>query len=161
MSKQAPESSAPEWPNATENRTLRCTLSGDELGAKSNEMARTQIDLCALEEQKKVVISEYSAREKEKKARINVLAQTISSKAEERQVPCEWRFEQSGIDAARQPIRHPEHKTLVRTDTGDVVEITRITDSDRQMALPLHPPEPVINGTEDGPDEPDEDENIL
>ena len=46
-------------------------------------------------------------------------------------VRCEWRFKTAGVDSVTgEPIHHPEKKTLVRCDTGAVVEVVDMKSAD-------------------------------
>jgi len=135
-----PEPEAPKaspWPEVKESRSLACKLAPGELAEKSDEMARHQLEVNNIEAAKKSANSHFKARLDEKAAQLTGLAQAIADRAEYRSVKCEWRFEQAGFDSDRNPVFHPEQKTLVRLDTGEAVEVRAITDSDRQMKLNL------------------------
>lgn len=128
---------ASPWPESKESRSLACKLSPAELSDKSDEMARHQLEVNNIEAAKKSAVSQFKARLDEKASQLTVLAQAIADRSEYRTVKCEWRFEQAGFNSDREPIFHPEQKTLVRLDTGEAVEVRAITDSDRQMKLNL------------------------
>jgi hypothetical protein len=138
---EAPEEpKANPWPEVKESRSLPCKLGQAELSEKSDEMARHQLEVNNIEAAKKSANSHFKAKLDEKAAQLTGLAQAIADRAEYRSVKCEWRFEQAGFDSDRNPVFHPEQKTLVRLDTGEAVEVRPITDAERQMKLNLEDP---------------------
>ena len=66
----------------------------------------------------------------------NKYSNIVSDGKEERSVECRWIYECSGIDShSGKEIYHPEKKTLIRLDTGKVVEVRDILQDERQMSL--------------------------
>ncbi len=132
-----PEAPKPQWPEATEKRLLRCDLKDADIKdlGKANASLGAEID--ALEDRKKASSSAYKAQIEEREARRRGNENAIRSGFVERDVPCHWIFEASGLESDGSPIFHPDKKTLVRDDTDEVVEIKGISEDERQMALPL------------------------
>lgn len=142
MTEETP--TVPMWPEATETRNLRCIVKPDEIQQLAREQSEIIQQVATLEDQKKASASEYKARIEEKQGRGSRIAGIIISGQTDREVKCSWRFETCGIDAASgEMIYHPEKKTLIREDTGEVVEVRDITQDERQMALPMSEEEPT------------------
>lgn len=135
MSESIEEQAA--WPQKTEKRSLPVKLSDLELRERADELAGAQIRLSEIEDEKKSAVSQYKASIDSKQGEIARLSHVIRDRSEQRNIKCEWRFEQSGFDATGQPVWHPEQKTLVRVDTGESVEVRAITDEERQLKLDL------------------------
>lgn len=132
------EETRPNWPDSTEHRSLRCDLSVQEAAVYGKEQSELIQEVERLEDQKKASASHYKSLVEEKSARARRLAGYITSGWQEKTVPCHWVFEAAGCDGSDgSVIYHPEKKTLVRDDTGEVVEIREITNEERQMALPI------------------------
>lgn len=128
----------PAWPESTETKYLRCDLQPHEATAYGKEQSEIVQEIDRLENQKKASASEYKARIEEKSARARRLAGYIVSGWQEKEVKCTWHYECCGFDSTtKEPIYHPEKKTLVRDDTGQAVETRDITQEERQMALPI------------------------
>jgi len=105
-----------------EARTLTCELTEDELLARGDEMAKTYIQVAALDLEKK----RLTAKIKPLDERIQELVLIIDSKQEERRVECRWVYSYDiGI------------KALIRPDTGEEIETGRIKDHERQQQLEL------------------------
>ncbi|MEN3940696.1 hypothetical protein WJU23_05325 [Prosthecobacter sp. SYSU 5D2] len=132
------EAPKPSWPESQEHRILRCDLSEKETQIYGKEQAELHQEIDSLEEEKKSSASNYKARIEEKGARARRIGNYITSGWQEKDVQCSWIYETAGRDQATgEMIFHPEKKSLVRDDTGEVVEIREITNEERQMALPM------------------------
>jgi len=126
------------WPEKTETRVLRCELNPTDRDKYGRESAELVHAITRLEDQKKASASSYKAGIDEKAARLKRISGYVTEGWEERQIKCEWLYECSGIDSTTgEPIYHPEKKALVRRDTNEVIEVTDISNDERQMALPI------------------------
>lgn len=135
MEEQTPP--APMWDEKTEHRILRCTLNPAEREKYGRESADLVHNITRLADQKKASASSYTAAIQEKSACLRRISGYISEGWEERKVDCRWIFECCGIDSVTgERVYHPEKKALIRTDTNEVIEITEITNEERQMAFP-------------------------
>lgn len=106
----------------TETKKLMCQLSEQELLERGNEMAKTYMQVAALDLEKKRI----TAKIKPLDERIEALVVIIDTKEEERSVACEW---------------HPDFalgiKKLRRLDTYEVIDTREIRDFERQQQLDL------------------------
>ena len=133
-----PEPIPTAYREVTENRALKVILSQKEREEHTQELARSIGDITNLEEDKKASASRYKAQIEEKQARQNRLSTLIQHGWDERSVKCAWHFETSGKDADGNIIYHPEHKSLIREDTGEVVEVKPMSEADfenKELAL--------------------------
>jgi hypothetical protein len=127
-----------QYPEVTETRTLKTVLDAKEITDASMENARLVREIGALEDAKKASASSYKARIEEKQARQGYLSGLVIEGWEDRQQKCYWIFETAGKDASGELIPHPENKTLIRQDTGEVVEVAKMTQNDfDSKELPL------------------------
>ncbi len=125
-----------DWPQSTDKRLLSVVLNPSEIESYGRLMANTIPDLAQLESEAKSAADTFKAKIKAIECQQFVFSKIIREGREDRQVDCEWIFECAGIDAGTgERIGHPDKKTLIRCDTGEVVEIRDITTDDRQMAL--------------------------
>jgi len=129
------------WPKAETVRELGVPLTRDELGQAARELAATIGMIDELEEQKKSAVDAIKQKIAEQEAVQHRLAMLVNRGADEKPVPCVWVFGVSGRNDTGRFIRDDNMKTLVRKDTGDVVEIRGITNDDRQMSLLPDEPE--------------------
>lgn len=117
----------------TETRALTCELSEAELIARGDEMAKTYIQVAALDMQKKRITAQIKPLDE----RIEELVTIIDTKQEERKVKCEWQYEWAlGV------------KRLFRTDTYEQIDSDTIRESERQQHLRLTNEE-VPGGSDD------------
>lgn len=138
VEEETPLAPKPSWPESLEHRILRCDLSEKETQLYGKEQAELHQEIDGLTEEKKSCASNYKARIEEKGARARRIGNYITSGWQEKEVNCSWVYETAGRDQATgEMIFHPEKKSLVREDTGEVVEIREITNDERQMALPI------------------------
>lgn len=143
----SPFADAIEWPEVKENRRLPVKLTVQQLTAASDELAETHRTLRKYEAGKKADADEWKAKITAAKNRQEELVETIEKKEEDRDVECEWIFECAGINETG-VIYSPDYKTLRRCDTGAAVTTVKITDADRQTALPIAGAEPMAEDAE-------------
>ena len=117
-----------------ESRTLKVVISPREHDDNTQELARTIREVSQLEEDKKASAGNYKAKIEEKQARQSRLSRLITDKWDERSTKCHWHFESAGKNTETgELIYHPENKTLIRDDTGEVVEVVAMTKADFEM----------------------------
>ena len=126
----------------TESRKLNCLLSEDELLQRGNELAKTYIEIAALDLQKKRITSQIKPLDE----RIEALVVIIDTKEEERSVACEW-----------QPNFAEGIKRLRRLDTYEVIDTREIRDFERQQQFELETSPKVDEGLALGAEEPQPD----
>lgn len=112
-------------------KELQCNLTGEELDTYRDELARLTTEEIEIEGAKKEAVSEFGAKLQRCVAARRLLATKISTKKEYRQVEVEW-------------VKHFEQNcaTLIRLDTGEVVDTRPLTVEERQRELDLQTPEP-------------------
>lgn len=109
-----------------ETRTLRTQLTADELAEAAETLAHATQELEKLEDEKKSFGSSIKARIDEASAKQRGMAAIVASKHDWREVRCSSRRD---FDA--------QTLTVVRLDTGEVVESRRLRESELQTALPF------------------------
>lgn len=125
-----------DWPEQAEKRHLMVTLDIDELQQASRQLAETVPTINRLTTEAKASASGWKARIEAQEIEQSRLSEIVTHGKEERQVPCSWCFECSGVDSQTgERIFHPEKKAQAEADAGEVVEVRDITSDDRQMAL--------------------------
>ena len=108
----------------TETRSLPVVLTKDELLDKSQELAKSQLDIKDAEARAKDVAADFKAIIAKLNASISILSRAITNGYEYRDVDCEWEFDyKDGV------------KTLIRIDTRDVVRKESISIHERQIGL--------------------------
>lgn len=107
-----------------DKRKLPVKLSDDELRARSDDLAKAEIDRVNLETRKSADSSNYNRQIKESKLKIAELSQAISSRQEHRDVEIEER-------------RNDETYMieLWRLDTQEKIEQRAMTTQERQINL--------------------------
>ena len=106
-------------------RQLRCVFTNSELLVIGKSLAELRQQREALENDKKRVVSDFSAKLAAVDAEESIAANKIASGYEIRAVECRVL-----LDAPE-----PGQKTLVRLDTDEVAGIEEMTDADRQLNL--------------------------
>jgi hypothetical protein len=101
---------------------LKCELTNDELIVKGNELSKKNQEISRLENNKKAITSEYSAKINAAVAEIETLSLAISSRSEDRQVKCEIKY--------NNPVEG--QKTIIRCDTSAIVRIIMMDDEEKQ-----------------------------
>lgn len=125
-----------DWPENIEKRSLFVTLNPKELEQASRQLAATVPQIANLEREAKSSASQWKSRIEMVQCEQNKYSNIVSDGKEERSVECRWIYECSGIDShSGKEIYHPEKKTLVRNDTGEVIEVRDISSEDRQISL--------------------------
>lgn len=126
-----------DWPESTEVRELNVELTEPQL----IEQGRTLVDYLRecedLVQKKKASADSFKSRIEAVEKKIEEVSLVVKSGKDRREMMCKWLFQTNGFDPAGEPIFHSELKTLVRSDSGEVVEIKPITSEDRQVNLPL------------------------
>lgn len=153
------------WPTITETRSITVPLTEEDLAGKAAEMTEIILERDRTKLRAKNAASAFKAEVEELDERLGTIAHKIDSGGDEKSVACTWVFETFGKDTEKYSrhfpempvtttenglIFHPEYKTLVRDDNGDVVETALITNHERQMDLSLLHEVPV---TEPDPDD--------
>lgn len=110
--------------NKIQHRTLPVVLTNEELLTFSDTLAKTVQEKETITAEKKKVDAKYKSILDGLTMKVNELADMVESKKESRLVECEWRKD---IEA--------QTKTLIRLDTGEVVDVMAIDDNDRQEEL--------------------------
>lgn len=108
-------------------KNLRVQLTEKDLLDKGKELAELQNKACALENDKKRVVSQYKADLDALAARIEEAANILMSGYRFDDVECEL--------IADMP--EPNQKSYVRKDTGEIVSTMAMTAEDKQEELPL------------------------
>lgn len=125
------------WTERKELRELSVTLTETELAERGSELVTTLDEENRLEAEAKAFADKTKGELKYLEQRITKLKTSIRGKAELREgIECRWYYNVAGAQNGVPKI-DPDMMTLVRMDTGAVVDIRRIPDSDRQMPLPL------------------------
>lgn len=140
------------WPTITETRSITVPLTEEDLAGKAAEMTEIILERDRTKLRAKNAASAFKAEVEELDERLGTIAHKIDSGGDEKSVACTWVFETFGKDTEKYSrhfpempvtttenglIFHPEYKTLVRDDNGDVVETALITNHERQMDLSL------------------------
>lgn len=107
-----------------EVRQLRVKLTGGEIAKYSKELAKQNQDLKEVEEAKKEVVGKYDSQIKTIKLALLNLSRKVTTEEEDRNVDCWWDY-----DFAK------GEKSLIRSDTGEVVETQIIRDEERQKSF--------------------------
>jgi hypothetical protein len=107
-------------------RDLPVTLTETELLQKAREAAKLQQDKVSAEEQAKSAAATYKDKISGAQSNINILSRDISNGYEYRQVDCYWEMDYK-----------KQKKSLIRTDTGEVVKTEDISASEMQKEMDL------------------------
>jgi hypothetical protein len=108
-------------------KSLECKFTESEIKDFSRTLAYECRQVAQLEEQKKEVVSDFKAKIDAKHSLISMLSNNVNNGYEYRNVDCEVE-----LDTPKKGI-----KTLTRIDTGAEVEVTKMTESDRQTELEI------------------------
>ena len=108
-------------------RQCRYKFNDEELLALGKELAEANGQLTALEEDKKRVVSDFTAKVAAKEADVSIGVNKIQSGYEWRELPCTITF--------NSPV--PGKKTVVRDDTQEQVAIENMTQDELQTDLKL------------------------
>jgi hypothetical protein len=102
----------------TDKRSLRVDLSASEIHTYSLQLANENRAVNSIEDEKKTVTSQYTARLNEKKASIKRLSAVVSDGFEMREIECEIQYNK------------PESgkKTIIRKDLDKVHAVERMEE---------------------------------
>ncbi len=106
---------------------LKCVLTQDEKLAIGQTMAESLNEIGSLENDAKTMASDFKAKIASREATLNSDKNKLQSGYEYREIDCELEYDQ--------PMAGK--KTLVRLDSNTTVEITNMTDEEKQQSLPL------------------------
>lgn len=125
------------WPESTETRELNVDLTDEEAHEEALKLIHQLQRVDKLGKEKKASAKEFDTQIGEAETEIARLQAIVLSKQDRREVACHWVFEANGLNDLGNANHHTGMKTLVRDDTGTVVEVLPITGDDRQMVLPI------------------------
>jgi hypothetical protein len=107
-------------------KTLPCELTRDEITTYSEELAKITAKQAEIENEKKEVLSDFTAKLNKCVSDARMFARKITTRKEDREVECNMEF---------------DYKTgnvfTVRTDTFTTIDQRKMTDDDRQERLGL------------------------
>ena len=108
-------------------KCLRYEFSQSEILELGKTLAEANSKLARIEQDKKRVTADFGSQISNQQSLIQTVSQNISSGYEMRQIICHVVY------------NHPAQgrKTIVRTDTEEIVEIVEMTDDELQEQLPL------------------------
>jgi len=107
--------------NTKKEELLECVLNDTEIMQKANELSRRNQEKSRLEAEKKATTSSFAAKINTCDADIEQLALAISTRRESRPVECETKYNEP-VDG---------QKTLIRTDTNEIVTVKIMTDNEK------------------------------
>lgn len=136
------------WQAKSETREIGVPLTREEIQDHATKLADTVTEIRELEDAKKANADRYKALITDQEKIQNRVSALIRQGHDTKPVPCVWLFEVAGRNDVGQFIRDPNYKTIIRKDTGAVIEVKPITADERQMGLPLD---------DEGPQPPDEE----
>ena len=120
----------------TEERSLKCILTEEQVLAYSREMAKTQQDRIETELQKKSVMSDFKDRIERADLILSTLSRKVANGYEHNSIKCAWSFDWE-----------ENKKFLYRSDTGELVDSREITEHERQQLFKFE------DGEDDGEEE--------
>lgn len=136
-----------KWPEVTERREVVVRYSEEDRSELAGKMSKIVMERERTKLRAKNAAAAYKSEVDDLDEELSEIAKRIEAGGEERSVECKWEFETSGMDAASGGlVYHPEFKTLVRVDTGEIVTTIKITDHERQMDLALLHESPPTEG---------------
>lgn len=106
---------------------LKCDLTDAEIADAARELARANNRKGSIESQKKEVDAQLKAEIAAQESVISRLSALIESGHEYRNIDCRVELD----------TPEPGRKTVVRLDTGEIVNVKPMTDADRQMVIDL------------------------
>ena len=109
------------------SRSVRCTLTTDDKLKIGSELAQSSAKLESLEEELKEIKDEYKSKTSAEEAIVGRCQRALNSGWQMRSVECYW-----VMDEPKQ-----NQKSIVRTDTGEIVDTEAMSANDRQQSLPL------------------------
>jgi len=106
-------------------RTVRYVFNDEELLTIGKEMAESAIALAAVEQDKKRVVSDFTAKIAAKEAEVSVASNKIQSGYEFREMPCTITFNKPKVG----------RKEIVRDDTSELIATEDMTPDEMQQDL--------------------------
>lgn len=131
-------------------KELTCTLDDSELAKYGRELSGRLSDLASIELEKKEAADNFKSRMSKIDKAIGEIQRKLHDGSEERVIECEQVL---SFDTAT--------VTIIRKDTGEVVEERPMTDEERQMPLGMDLDDADNEAPEEGEgddDEPEEEE---
>lgn len=125
-----------DWPEATETRELTVKLSDEERIQSGLDLVEQMNKTTAITAEKKHAMKQFSIRIDKSKEAETRISEAVTSGIGRRQINCRWLWQTNAFDASGNAIFHSEMKTLVREDTGEVVECKPIVFEDRELFAP-------------------------
>ncbi len=107
-------------PKNIETRSLQCELTASEFMDRSKSLAVKHGEQTRLENER----AQLNGKINDVKNSINKLSRIIEAGKENREIECEWIFDYERT-----------MKTLVRRDTGEIIESDKLTQDEMQMEL--------------------------
>ena len=107
-----------------ETRELPCKLTDEELLKYGKEFAESVNKLNRLEDSKKSYVSQIKAQIESAQAQVNLLSNKIATGEEYRKVECNIKWDWVNGE-----------KSIIRTDTGEIVQTVIITEEEKQEQL--------------------------
>lgn len=107
-------------------KSLSCNLTDEELLSYSKELAKASQDKEGTDRKRKEVADDYKAQITKLDAEISILSRKIGNGYEHRDIECYWIHDWA-----------VGRKSLIRTDTGEIVQTAIIEESEKQNKLPL------------------------
>ncbi len=111
-------------PSYKEKRNIAVKLTGSELLHAGKALAKSNSDITDFENKKKEAVADFGTKINRAKAEGEVAARLVSTEEEYRDVECDVVID---IDRNR--------KTIIRPDTGEIVEEQKLTNDDLQYEL--------------------------
>jgi len=107
-------------------RELYCPLTPFELSERSAELAGVIQKQAEIEAEKKSVMSNFADRLNKIIMDSRIFARIVAEKRERRMIECKWEYDYSR-----------NVKTLIRLDTGEMVEESVLSENEKKIPLPL------------------------
>jgi len=115
----------------SEHRELLVQLSTEERETFVHRLVEIPREIDSLKEDKKASANSFKTRIETLEKEQRETGILVEDGGRLLPVRCEWRFKTAGVDSVTgEPIHHPEKKTLVRCDTGAVVEVVDMKSAD-------------------------------
>lgn len=128
-----PEKRITHYREETCTRYLKVPFADSERETHAKQLAETFDQISAVEADKKAATSEFNHRIEEVEARQKRLSGFVRDGYRQSEVNCKWHFERAGVDSnTKELIYHPNMKTLLREDNGEVVEVIPMAQTDYQ-----------------------------
>lgn len=107
-------------------KSLSCNLTDEELLAYSKDLAKASQDKEGTDRKRKEVADDYKAQLTKLDAEISILSRKIGNGYEHRDIDCYWLYDWT-----------TGRKSLIRTDTAEIVQVSAIEESEKQKTLAL------------------------